>query len=98
MPFPDMNNPRPYTKADIERLNPDQNGVYGIFNAQGWIYVGRGDIRDRMLRHVGGDNPCINRHSPTHWVNEVTRSDAAMELREKTLIIELDPACNERVG
>lgn len=87
--------PRPYTRSDIERLSPNQMGVYGIFKAGTWIYVGSGDIRERMLAHVNGDNPCINRERPTLWVSEVT---ANYIQREKDLIRELTPACNQRVG
>mgnify|MGYP001604308731 CR=1 FL=1 len=85
----------PFTKDGIEWLNPGQNGVYGIFNKTEWIYVGKGDIRDRLLRHLGGDNPCILRRYPTHWIAEVVPN---MDSREKELIVELNPECNKRVG
>lgn len=86
---------RPFTKADIESLTPNQMGVYGIFRPDLWIYVGKGDIRKNLLAHVGGDNPDILKHGPTLWVGEVT---ADMDAREKQLQIELKPAANKRVG
>jgi len=86
---------RALTKAGIEVITPGQNGVYGLFRENRWVYVGRGDIRARLLDHLGGGNPCIAREVPTHWVAEVTTNDVA---REKELILELQPACNQKVG
>jgi hypothetical protein len=86
---------RPFTRTDVESLNPNQTGVYGLFRADAWVYVGRGDIRDRLLAHLNGDNSCITRERPTHWTAEVTSGDVA---REKVLILELNPLCNRKVG
>lgn len=89
--------PRLFTKIDIESINPNQFGVYGIYKSGLWIYVGKGDIRKRMLEHLGGDNPAILLFGPTHWVAEVV-TDPQMSVREKQLILELSPRCNQRVG
>jgi hypothetical protein len=94
MPFPKQTS-RPYTKADVESLPTGRDGCYGIFKKDVWIYVGKGDIRTRLLAHLNGDTPCIARWNPTHYVIEVT---AGMDGREKTLIRELNPECNKRVG
>ena len=94
MPFPTQT-PRPFTKAAIEVLNPNQNGVYGIFRQDCWIYVGRGDIRDRLLSHVSGNNPAIAAQRPTHFVTMVTPNDEAIE---RQLIIELAPVANKKIG
>lgn len=88
---------RNFTKQDVEALRPNQTGVYGIFNSSKWIYVGKGDIRQRLLDHLNGDKPCILNAGPTHWVGEVL-SDPVMSNREKELIAELNPSCNERIG
>ena len=97
MPFVQQT-PRLYTRENIEAINPGQLGVYGLFKEGVWIYVGKGDIRKRLLDHLNGDNPCITRTQPTHWVDEVINSDPS--LREKQLITELSPRliCNERLG
>ena len=94
MPFPKQE-ARVFTKANVESINPGQMGCYGIYNHNGWIYVGKGDIRERLLDHLNGDNPCITRKGPTHWVGEVTRD---YNNREKALILELGPSCNMKVG
>ena len=96
MAFPQQTS-RMFTKQDIESLNPNQYGVYGIFKQNQWIYVGKGDIKTRLLSHLNGENPCIAGARPTHWVAELC-VDPKMSSREKELIIELDPPCNKKVG
>ncbi|HTS40415.1 MAG TPA: hypothetical protein VMH84_07735 [Xanthobacteraceae bacterium] len=94
MPFPKQD-PRPFTKAGIEWLSPAQNGVYGIFRSNAWIYVGRGDLRNRLLAHFNGENPRITREQPTHYVAIVTSNDIEIE---KELIVELRPLANQKIG
>ena len=94
MPFP-RQDPRLFTRAGIEWLAPNQKGCYGIFRSNAWVYVGRGDLRQRLLDHFNGDNPRITRENPTHYVTVVTADDVNME---KTLILELDPIANRKVG
>jgi len=84
---------RPFAREAIERLTPNQYGVYGILNANGWIYIGRGNIRERLLAHLTGTDgiPGIRLNGPTRFVTEITGDDVA---RERELIVELDPVCN----
>jgi hypothetical protein len=41
----DFSNSRehPFTREAILKLSPGQIGVYGIYNRQYWVYIGRGD-------------------------------------------------------
>ncbi len=94
MPFPNQT-PRAFTRANIEALNPNQMGCYGLYNANGWIYIGKGDIRQRLLAHLNGDNLCIVLSAPSHWVDVVTNN---YDLEEKKLILEFKPSCNQKVG
>jgi hypothetical protein len=94
MPFPTQT-PRVFTRAEIEKITPSQNGCYGIFREGVWIYVGCGDIRTRLLAHLNGDNPRITRERPTHYVDVVCDDYVT---REKALILELDPVANRKVG
>jgi hypothetical protein len=90
--------PRAFTRANIEAITPGQFGCYGLYVGRSggwWVYVGKGDIRKRLLEHLNGDNPCITRNSPTHWVDIVTND---MDAVEKALILELSPSCNKKVG
>ena len=95
MPFTN-NTVRTFDRSTIQSLNLNQNGVYGIFNDREWLYVGRGDIRTRMLAHLNGDVPGLVQARPTHWVAELVFGDGAS--REKQLILELQPRFNQRVG
>jgi hypothetical protein len=88
---------RTFNKLNVEAITPNQFGVYGIFKNGRWIYVGKGDIRQRLLAHLGGDNPSILAAQPTHWVDEVC-TEPTMSIREKQLIIECQPLCNKKVG
>ncbi len=86
---------RPYTKEDILNIKPDQRGVYGIFKGNTAIYVGSGDLRERMLAHVDGDNSCITESLPDEWTAGVVSGDPTV--LEGQLIREYDPACNQVV-
>ena len=87
MPFP-AQIPKIFNKANIESLYFNQMGVYGLYRPGQWIYVGKGDIRKRLMDHLNGDNPIISKGHPTYWVYQVTEN---MDAREKQLILELDP-------
>ena len=93
MPFPQQG--KPFNRDEILRSAPALEGCYGLFRANAWVYVGRGNIQARLLAHHGGDNPCITRAQPSHWVHVVTPNS---EAEEKSLILQLDPPCNRRVG
>ena len=86
---------RPYTREEIERINPNQNGVYGIFRGDRAIYIGSGDIRDRMLKHIDDDNPCITQNTPNQWTASVISGDPTG--REGELIQEYAPICNKQI-
>lgn len=86
---------REFTRSEIESIHPNQYGVYGIFRHDAWIYVGRGDLRTRLLSHVNGENPMITKERPTHFVAEVTSHEV---VREKALIAELRPLANQKIG
>jgi len=94
MPFPQQT-PRAFNRREIEALNLNQFGVYGLYRPGQWVYIGRGDIRQRLLNHFNGDNICITTQAPTHFVAEVSSN---MDERERQLISELQPLCNQRLG
>ena len=94
MPFPKQT-PRPFTREDVASINAGQIGCYGIYRDGAWVYIGRGDIRTRLLSHLRGDNPEILRERPTHWVGVVTQED---ETEERRLLVECRPICNQRLG
>ncbi|MFC1977026.1 hypothetical protein ACFLWS_02000 [Chloroflexota bacterium] len=93
MPF--THGRRPYTKESILTLNLNQNGVYGIFSYSSAVYIGSGDLRERLLAHISGDNPCITQNHPKEWTGEVFSGDPTP--REEELIREYNPICNQRI-
>jgi excinuclease UvrABC nuclease subunit len=93
MPFPKQDG-RLFIESEIEKLLPGQRGVYGIYRPDRWIYVGRSnDLRQRLLEHLA--DPHIMAQKPTAFLTWVTTDDVRVE---KALIVELDPALNQKIG
>ena len=87
-----------WTRASILANVPRASGVYVIYNAQTWIYVGEsGDIQARLLQHFDGDNACITRHVPTGFQFELAVTTQRVA-RQDHWIAQLGPACNQRFG
>jgi len=89
---------RPFTRAEIDSLSDAvaYDGVYGLFRDNQPIYIGRGEIKTRLDKHLAGDNACITRERPTHFLFDVMLDDPVE--REKELIKDYNPICNKRVG
>lgn len=94
MPFPEQT-PEEFNSASVEALKPNQIGCYGLYRHDAMVYIGKGNIKQRLRDHLIGDNPCITRENPTHWIAVITNDP---DTREKELIQEYDPICNKRVG
>lgn len=95
MPFPSQT-ALPFDHRTVESLPANKRGCYGLYVEGRWVYVGRSlDIRGRLLDHLDGDNACITRWAPTHFVTVVTNDDVN---QERELINELRPACNIQFG
>jgi hypothetical protein len=95
MAFPNQI-PLEFDRINIESLNPNQFGCYGIVNHGGtMVYIGKGDIRARLLEHYNTDNTCIKRNLPTHYVTALSDNPDRLE---KSLILEYNPVCNKKVG
>lgn len=91
MPFPQREG-LPFDRETIESLTPRQKGCYGLFDeSMRLIYVGKGDLRECLLKHLEGDSPHILAHNPVYWKAFITRN---VESAAKKLIYELDPVCN----
>ena len=85
---------RPYTRADVISVDPGQIGVYGIFKGERAVFIGSGDIFERLINHITGDNTCITRHEPDRWTASITGPGSDPSEREAELIAEYRPACN----
>ncbi len=85
-----------FNEMGVSSVPDSARGVYGLYRDGTWVYVGKGEIKNRLLAHLRGDNSCITRERPAHFFIEPTV--LRMDLREIELIRELDPICNRRLG
>lgn len=83
--------PKPFDRDSIESLTSGILGCYGLFRRDRWVYIGGGDIRQRLLAHLSGDSPGILDHGPTHWV---AVESADYEALERELVLACDPVCS----
>jgi hypothetical protein len=83
-----------WSEHSIKTNAPAASGVYAIFNASGWIYVGESnDIRCSLLDHLGGDIPCIQEAAPTGFAFE-EMGYGERRGRHAFLAKSLSPRCN----
>jgi excinuclease UvrABC nuclease subunit len=97
MPFQNTNAAFTFTENGIATYAPRESGVYGIYNATHWIYVGESkDMEGRLYEHLRAESDQsarILKHNPTGYAFE--RCAAATRLgRETALIVELNPLEN----
>jgi excinuclease UvrABC nuclease subunit len=86
----------PFTRQNVDR-SPEGKGVYGLVKDanETIVYIGRGNIRERLQAHFNGDNDCITEQAPTHYYREVCSNSIA---REKELLRAYRTLCNEKIG
>ncbi len=97
MPFPSTTG-YSFTDSSVRLNAPNRSGVYGLYAKDGWIYVGESnDIQRRLLEHLAETGTCISGQAPTGFIYELVESGSRVA-RENTLIRELAPACNQRLG
>jgi hypothetical protein len=83
-----------FTASNIRSSVPNVGGVYGIFEAGKWIYVGESDrLQGRLLEHAADLKHEMHRHHPTHFVYELTDERIP---RQHQLVRECAPVCNGR--
>jgi len=91
MPF-DQFHPRSFRATTVREHAPARSGVYGITNAQEWIYIGEADnIQQMLLYHMQESSSDILERHPTGFVFELC--DPATRVgRQNRLILEYNPA------
>jgi len=63
--------PRPLTLSGIQMYAPAVSGVYGITNANEWIYIGQANnIRDGLLAHLRDNLATLTVRAPVGFVFE----------------------------
>ncbi len=90
MPFA-SHNAYSFTAFSIRTNAPPRGGVYGLSNAQAWIYIHAvDDIRAALLDHVSERNPTPDFRSVTGFAFEICGSGGRSQ-RCGRLIAELHP-------
>ena len=84
-----------WNRARIISHVPASPGVYAIWRADAWIYVGETtDLLVRLLEHFEGSPPCIARQQPTAFGFELVSGEYRVA-RQGGLILQLKPLCND---
>jgi hypothetical protein len=93
VPFPEQSR-RPFVAEEIERLPPGCRGVYGLFNETGCVFVGKGNLRERLLSHLKSgfteEARCVRQSAPTFFLFEETEN---FVVRHMGLVVEYAPKC-----
>jgi hypothetical protein len=90
--------PRPLTRSGVETYAPAASGVYGMSNANEWIYIGETDnIQQVLLEHLGNPNTSVMKKRPVGFVCELCEGSRRSE-RQNRLILEYEPACNQQAS
>ena len=85
-----------FSFASVKTNAPACGGVYGLSNAQGWIYIHAAEnIQAALLNHLSDPNPTSNFRTATGFTFELCERDWRAE-REARLIEELHPLLNDR--
>ena len=83
-----------FTPSNIRSAVPNVGGVYGIFQAHEWIFVGETEhLQHRLLEHAADLSHEMHTHHPTHFIYELTQERIP---RQNELIRECAPSCNRR--
>jgi hypothetical protein len=75
---------------------PTGPGVYAIYSASSWIYIGETDnVQLRLLEHLEDTKHCMHRYPGLHfsWENATNRP-----ARVRQLQLELRTPCNQTWG
>lgn len=87
-----------FTNQSILQNAPARSGVYALHTREKWIYIGESrDIQARLVQHLNGDNACIIAWNAQWFSFELWPADQRVA-RQDALILELQPACNQRLG
>ena len=84
-----------FVRAAVESLRPGLRGCYGLFRGDQCLFIGKGDIRRRLLAHLEGDDATISRSFPSHWL-AVTAAE--IDGLERELVREYRPSLQDGAG
>lgn len=97
MPFREII-PRPFSTSGVQTYAPSASGIYGISNAQEWVFIGESaDIRGALLAHTRETGTLLSQRQPTGFVFEVCEP-LQRSARQDRLVQEYEPWCNRRLS
>lgn len=94
----------PFLRAILENA-PEEPGIYGLFDGQELVYIGRAMSREQSIKHClllhqdGARGLCTMK--ATHYTWEITRWVAARETEVLSAFNRQhrrDPRCNEKAA
>jgi hypothetical protein len=82
-----------FTFEAVRRKAPRASGVYTIYTARRWVYVGESDnIQQSLFRHLNEPGACMNRFGQLSFSFELAPAEER-QARQHALTAELEPAC-----
>ena len=83
-----------FTSASILTNVPKQSGVFGLYNEQGWVFIGQGsDLQQSLFQCLDKSRQYFWPNEPHGYTFEICNSDACNERRD-ALILEYYPTRN----
>jgi len=85
------------TRTSVLRHAPEESGVYGLCNADQWVYIGHtSSLRKALLEYLRGQMPYVLQWQPRHFMFEVLPYRERIS-RQKTLVAHYQPTCNRKI-
>jgi|SRR6266511_3327336 len=83
-----------FTAIAIQNAVPSTSGVYGLSNANEWVYIGvSDDIREALLALLAGRDTYVKSRRPTGFTFEIC-APHERAARQDQLVLEFEPFCN----
>jgi hypothetical protein len=97
MPFANPNGDA-YTELCVEKHCPAASGVYVLYSTGGFtwevIYVSESEnLRQSLLGHLRGDNPCIAQRQPMAYMYDLVDAEHLARRRDEMISL-YDPTCH----
>jgi hypothetical protein len=90
--------PFPLTRTNVIRNAPGASGVYGLRNAEQWVYIGQSpNIYRSLLEYRAGRMPRVLESQPNMFVFELCPPSSRSK-RQRELAQRYHPICNKNIG
>ncbi|HXJ42793.1 MAG TPA: hypothetical protein VNH18_26160 [Bryobacteraceae bacterium] len=86
------------SRTSVLRNAPEESGVYGLCNADQWVYIGHcSSIRKALLEYLRGQMPYVLQWQPKQFMFEVLPYKQRIA-RQKALVAHYQPTCNRKIN